>query len=223
MTPSGYAIWLYGSHARGVTDYASDLDVLVISNSSIRLNDLQRRASLSLDNAAVSRYTWTETETMAGYGSLFLQHIRLEGTPLYESPEHVGSLARILNGMGQYAFEDRDIRGFQRVLDDVAESLGSNTREVFEYAVLGTLIRHSSILGCWLLGTPEFGRYEAVTKFVRLRNLRPDIAHDFPELYHYRLYSEHRVKRPGGCAVSLVEWLGRAHQLVDSLSELAHE
>ena len=223
MTPISYAIWLYGSHARGVADYVSDLDVLVISNSSIRLKDLQRRASLSLDNVAVSRYTWTEAETMAGYGSLFLHHVRLEGTPLYESPDHVGSLARILNSMGQYAFADRDIRGFQRVLDDVAESLGSNTLEVFEYTVLGTLIRHSSILGCWLLGTPEFGRYEAVTKFVRLRNLRPDIAQDFPELYQYRLYSEHRVKTPGVCAVSLTDWLERAHHLVHSLSELANE
>ena len=223
MTPTGYAIWFYGSHARGVADRISDLDVLVISNSGIRMPELQRRVPLSLDNAAISRYTWTETERMAECGSLFLHHIRLEGVPLYESPDQTGSLARMLNGMGQYVFAARDIRGFQQVLDDVAESLRSNTLELFEYAVLGTLIRHSSILGCWLLGTPEFGRYEAVTKFVRLRNLRPDIAQDFPELYQYRLYCEHRVKTPGVCTVSLTDWLTRAHRLVHSLSELADE
>ena len=181
------------------------------------------RVSVAVDKAAVSRYTWRETEKIFRYGSLFLHHLRLEGRPLYESPNDVGVLKRMLNSIGDYTFADRDILGFQQFLEDVSESLDSETLEVYEFAVLGTLIRHASILGCWLLGKPEFGRYEAVNKFIRARGIHNNIAKNFADLYQYRLYSENRVNKPRVCTVSLTEWLGRANQVVRSLSELANE
>ena len=221
MTTEPYAMWLYGSHARGVADHLSDLDILVVSNSEVERAELQRNAPFCLTGASVSLYGWSEVEEMARYGSLFLQHVRLEGIPLFESPCLGGELQEVLKGVGEYAFFRRDVRGFRQVFEDVSESLNSSKWEVFELALLGTLIRHASILGCWLLGQPRFGRYDAVSTFVHLRGFEERTAEEFSDLYGYRLYIEGRIEQPPLRAVSPNHWLARAHEITLGLSELA--
>ena len=130
MTTAGYAVWLYGSHARGVPDGQSDIDVLVAADRSRSTDEILQELPVSMKFASVSLYTWDELSAMASYGSLFLQHLKLEAYPLYESPSRRGKLRELLEGLRDYEFANRDIRGFKTVLDDVEEALDNEEEEV---------------------------------------------------------------------------------------------
>ncbi len=224
MSAERLAVWLYGSRARGDEDGLSDLDVFVVDAQDTQIDDLQAAVPTQLDAATISRYSWPEIHAMAKYGSLFLHHLRLEGSPLYESPSCIGTLSSILATLGDYQHASRDLEGFRTVLADVRESLATGGVDVFEMSVLATVIRHCSILGCWLLGQPSFGRTEPVVRIVATLRLATSISVGFPALYKYRLYSDKRLDRsclPTGLSVD--KWLGRAEALVSNVEDLAHE
>ena len=112
------AVWLYGSHARGDADALSDVDVLVVSESSdepvsIDCIDLPSR------QLSVTRYTWTEIDGMVDAGSLFLRHLQMEGQPASETLLAKGRLDSSLARLGPYRMARRDVRGFEEVLSDV--------------------------------------------------------------------------------------------------------
>lgn len=221
MNADGHAIWLYGSHARGIPDCHSDLDILVVAEHSMNLGEIQQHVPLASNGASVSHYSWDEIARMARYGSLFLQHLKLEAVPLHESPSRRGSLRRVLVELGDYRLAQRDLRGFHAVVDDVAEALDCNEEETYELAVLATVIRHSTILGCWLLKQPVFGRVEPVSRFVKLRGLGSLVEKDFPDLYRYRLYIDGRIGREHLSNLSGRQWLEIARRVVESVEDLA--
>lgn len=215
------AIWLYGSHARGDADADSDVDLFVASDEDIPGHNIEAEAGPLASRGSVSRYSWFEVQGMAAYGSLFLQHLRLEGRPLYESYDQRGRLAAILSMMGGYRLADRDLRGFRAVLEDVAGSLGSGGPEIFELSVLGTVLRHASILGCWLLRRPAFGRTEPVARLVASTGLASTISIGFPDLYCFRLFVDGRL--PRGMLPPLPEpvwWLRRAREVAACVEAL---
>lgn len=223
MSAAGYAVWLYGSHARGVADSHSDLDILVAADDLTNISEIEGYVPFAMDGASVSRYTWNEITRMAEYGSLFLQHLKLEAVPLYETPSHRGILRGVLDELADYELAQRDLRGFQAVLVDVAEALDGKEEETYELAVLGTVIRHSTILGCWLLKQPSFGRLEPVSRFVGLRGIENVVESEFPDLYRYRLYTDGRVGRDSLPKLSGRRWLKRARHVVASVEELTRE
>ena len=223
MKPPAYAVWLYGSHARGVVDSCSDLDILIATDTLTSIEEIQSNVPLKLNDASLTVYSWNEIKLMAEYGSLFLQHLKLEAVPLYESPSHRGVLRRLLGKMPDYKLARRDIRGFRVVLEDVAEALSDGGQKEYELSVLATVIRHSSILGCWLLNQPSFGRLEPVSCFISSQNIESVVGSEFPILYDYRLYADGRVER--GCLqqVSANGWLKGASDVVESVEELTRE
>ena len=77
MNAAGYAVWLYGSHARGVPDCHSDLDILVAADHLTNIGEIERHVPLALNGASVSRYTWNEISGMAKYGSLSSQQPKI--------------------------------------------------------------------------------------------------------------------------------------------------
>lgn len=218
-----YAIWLYGSHARGNADPYSDLDIFVAADDEIDIECLRHRTSLTITNASISRYTWGDISRMVQYGSLFLQHLKTEAVPLYETPFRQGALREMLDQMGDYSFASKDIQGFQVVLDDIEEGLEDGDKSIYELAVLGTVIRHASILGCWLLRRASFGRYDAVSKFAALRGIKNLAQGEFSNLYDYRLYANGRIAKESLRMVSEIQWLDRARVIVASVEELVHE
>lgn len=223
MNSSPCAVWLYGSHARGIVDSRSDLDILVATDASKSMGEIQANVSKDINGASLTTYSWNEIRQMAEYGSLFLQHLKLEAFPLYESASHRGTLRRVLDDMGDYKHARRDIRGFKVVLEDVVEALGSGGSERYELSVLATIVRHSAILGCWLLNQPSFGRLEPVSHFAAFRNLESVVGTEFPQLYDYRLYADGRVGSNCLRAISGGRWLYRARDVVESVEELTHE
>lgn len=215
----GWSVWEYGSVARGDADRLSDFDVLVVGPETGELGTVMSAAGLGFDRASISRYSWDEIVGMAGYGSLFLHHVRLEGRPLYENDACRGRLRTVLDELGEYTLARRDVQGFKTVLGDVAESLRYGGAKAFELSVLGTVIRHGAILGCWLLGNPTFGRLAPVESFAAAAGLAVNMA-DFERLYMYRLYCDGRLQRSTLRPVAAEVWLHRAQRLVEGLEDI---
>ena len=211
-------IWLYGSHARGDFDGRSDVDLLYVSDRV----DLAATAAVGVrpkEDSVVSLYSWHEIEAMAEYGSLFLHHLRIDGQPVYESPQCTGRLEKRLSRLGQYQLASRDLLGFRRVVDDVLMSLSDGQASLrYELSVLGTVVRHAAILGCALNGSYCFSRIEPVEKMISLGALPKHWAEEFAGLYDYRLLVDGRIQ---GCAtpsMALAQtWCSRAEALLDVL------
>lgn len=157
-------VWLYGSVARDSYNEQSDLDILVLprDTSPVELasviQDLPQREFCS-----VTSYSWDEVARMAEYGSLFLVHLRSEGRLLHEDGSG-RSLQAILDELPPYTRTRRELRGFGMALDDGLENLQEGGDVRFELGVVGRVIRHASILTCYLAGDPTFDRTTSITK-----------------------------------------------------------
>jgi hypothetical protein len=196
VTRDTSSVWLYGSSARGDSDEFSDLDVVVVGQD--REIDDKFRAFLhnfGIPQAALSRYTWAEIEGMSTYGSLFLQHLKSEGCPIVEGCHVRGRLNNILRRLGRYSRARQDLRAFQMGLTEARQSLLTGGSLPFELSVLATIVRHSCILGCYLIGQPTFGRSEPVRVICNEWHLPPGISQDYQYLYQYKLLAETRVSQ----------------------------
>lgn len=223
MSPKGWAIWSYGSLARGDSDNLSDDDILLVGPLQDQPAKALKRAGLDSRKLSISRYSWREIIRMAEYGSLFLHHIRLEGHPVHEANGCSGVLRRILRGLGDYKHTKRDIQGFRSVLADVRDSVNRGGCIVFELSVLATVIRHMSILGCWLVGKAQFGRVVPVMVFAGAVGIDDQAVCRFSSLYMYRLYCDDRIQREKLPVLFFSEWIRLAETLVDQLEKVADE
>jgi hypothetical protein len=188
-------LWLYGSEARGDCDDLSDCDLLFVADSEVTSRDIPPECRDLLATGTVSRYDWKEIEGMAKYGSLFLHHLRLEGRCLGASSTRPLSLRTLLNQLAPYQRVKSDVRAFHTTVDDIRQSLEDGGSLKFELSVLATVVRHASILGCYVSGYPTFGRLRAVEMVVDLWQLDPWIKSSFAELYAYRLFADRRLPR----------------------------
>jgi hypothetical protein len=191
-TSSDYVVWLYGSHARGDDDWLSDIDIFVAVDG----NSAFKHPTIPADaRTSVSRYTWTEVEAMAAYGSLFLHHLCSEGRSLAGTARGTARLEALFRNLPPYQLYHRDIRAFRAALADASEAGVRGSSPTFELSVLGTVVRHSSVLACYLLGTPSYGRREAIG--VASRGLGVgELAAVFEELYSFRLHADGRCPPP---------------------------
>ena len=167
-------VWLYGSVARDAYTEHSDLDILVLPRGATDLglhsviDGLPRHEFCS-----VTSYTWDEVARMAEYGSLFLVHLRAEGRILYKEGSGSG-LQAILDSLSPYTRYDRELRGFAMALNDGLENLRDGGDIPFELGVAGRVIRHASILACYLAGDPKFDRTASITSAFRLTGMTAD-------------------------------------------------
>ncbi|HEY6731095.1 MAG TPA: nucleotidyltransferase domain-containing protein [Solirubrobacterales bacterium] len=214
---SSAEIWLYGSAARGDQDEASDVDVLVASDRPLTADELRLPVEGPI---SLSRYGWRELEHMAGYGSLFLHHLKLEGRPLREQPER--RLRVILSELGEYQRADLELSSFRQVLDDVEHSLEGDFSAAYELSVIATAARHAAILGCYLLGEPDFGRSSAFRALLpRLGYSTPE-TESFVQLYCFRRAEDwgEPVDQPDFTA-DVSSWVTRVRSLIDEVGDLS--
>jgi len=216
-----FAVWVYGSQARGDWDELSDLDILVVGQEpeSIPYETWNRDGS----PPSVSHYNWGEIEIMAAYGSLFLHHVNLEGRPLSECGGGHSRLERLLRTLPPYQLYRRDIRAFQKTVLDVATSSTAGSTPEFELSVLGTVVRHAAVLACYLLGSPCFGRTAAVERAAIGLGLNREYLQEFAQLYQFRLSEDGRCQAPFKPSWKDVEeWSKSAFELVEYLGRAAH-
>jgi hypothetical protein len=216
-------LWLYGSVARGTHSVRSDLDVLAVGDTPIDPGLLERAVQglPQSDYLSVRQYTWSEVEGMAAYGSLFLLHLRLEGRQLHPV-EPTRRLRRMLATLPCYSLVDRDLSGFLESIDDVEWSLADGGDPVFELGVLATVIRHCSILACYMLGQPTFEVARSIpSAFCAVGHHA--LAEEATKLYAFRLTTARGYPIPVRPSTHYAaEWADRARDFVHRVGAL-HE
>jgi len=211
--------WLYGSTARGDRDRASDVDILIAGDDDV---DVGALGLSELGELSVTQYTWEELRTMAGYGSLFLHHLRLEGRPLIESDGR--EMASLLCTLGPYTRAEQELDCFRQVVDDVDRALDRDHSVSFELSVVATAARHAAILGCYLIDEPDFGRDSAFRRLLpRLGYTGVDVEAAI-ELYKFRRADDEG--RPPDVAASTDDaraWVAKVRKLIDQVRNLTHD
>jgi len=220
MIMSEYAIWLYGSHARRDHDCYSDIDIFIVGKPNIDeiLNQLEFRRS----EISVSQYQWKEVAAMARYGSLFLQHLKLEGRPLILSLEGDERLKHLLRTLRPYQHIDRDIRAFTKCVDDIRKGVEKGSTPVFEMSVIATVLRHSAVLASSLIGSPKFGRLEPFQFVAKLWGFPDMVIREFERVYQFRLHEDGRASLPFDPSERDVRlWVSQASNFLTLLKEEA--
>ena len=214
------AIWLYGSSARGDADAQSDFDVFIASDEPLSVERIVAITQADRTRLAASHYNWAEIDGIAAYGSPFLHHLSAEGHCVAEGVVVLGRLRKILDSLGPYLRAGNDLHAFRTALQDVRKSLDCGGSVPFELSVLGTTLRHASILGCFVSGRPCFGRLQAVQRVAELWGLDPVTSYSFESLYRYRLWAVRRKPAPQEISRSeAFRWCDRLQELLDKLEE----
>lgn len=220
MIARGSEIWLYGSYARGDFDERSDIDVLVVGpHTPDMLTTLSRRFGHRL---SVSAYTWEEIAKMKKDGSLFLLHLHREGRFLESSSGEESLLAGQLEALPSYRHVVRDLRSFVEAVDDVAESISFDFSLAFELSILATVFRHASVLGCYVIGQPTFGRNRPVLTFGCHAGLDKKLMNQILGLYEFRLESARGSGLLDGFEwdqSSVEEWINTAYCYLELVKE----
>jgi len=210
-------MWVYGSAARGDADELSDIDLLVVADPDERPDAPPSIAGTA--GVSVSRYAWDEIESMIGYGSLFLHHLKQEGRPIVE--QDPPRLRRLLEQLPRYQRADQELDSFSQVVADVRDALSGDYSPQFELAVLATAARHSVILGCYLIGDPRFGRGEPFRVLLpRLGYTAGEIS-AFQRLYTYRLAENRAEIAPLDQRDDVMTWATRVATLIEQVKSLA--
>lgn len=213
------SVWLYGSSSRGDTDLLSDVDILVIGESIKNFRSIQKIIPKGLKVSNLNFYSWKEIKSMAQYGSLFLHHLRLEGKCIYEGKHTKNKLLHIFSNLGKYKKASSDLKSFSKVIEETKQSLVLNDMLFFDLAVLATVIRHCSILGCWFLNKPCFKRIEPVKHIVKELNMKNLTIGEYSDLYRYKFYIEQRIDKTAiqNIRISPEKWIENSEIIVSGV------
>lgn len=218
MSNGMHVVVLFGSRARGDCDDFSDEDVLVVTD------DTSSREFHKPDVTPVV-HDWREFQAMRDYGSLFLLHLQLEARVLSGTDAGKREYRTLTSSLPNYCRAASDIRIFERALLDASESISRGDGSVwFEMSSVATVCRHACILGCYLLGYPDFGRYSAVQSFCERTGVGAELASVFPALYGYRM----EITR--GCAPeaadmsaeAAISWCDKVSDLLSEVKNVAN-
>ncbi len=205
---------LYGSAARGDSDHLSDVDVLWIADEETSVPE-----ALLPRSAQVSHYDWAEWEEMVRTGSIFLQHLKSESDVLWSAGSGESRYFDTFSALPPYAHVQRDFDAFAESLDSIEAGLRDPDGVVeFELSALAMVVRHLSILVCYLLGKVNFSRLQSLEIATRATGVASGVQADFEYLYGFRMYALGRTEIcpsiPERERVNM--WIDESRQLVEA-------
>ncbi len=109
----------------------------------------------------------------------------------------------MLASLRPYQLAARDLSAFRATVCDVEAGLRAGLPPCFEIAVLGGVARHASVLGCYLAGSPTFGR-NSITRAAELFGMRA-VQKNLVLAHRFRLFEEGQCDAPGEVSQADVE------------------
>lgn len=193
-----YVVLLYGSAARGDADDLSDRDILRVDDSA---------------HVSDCAYSWDDLHKMHAYGSLFLQHLKLEAKVLDSDPLGAARWAELMKTLPPYDRCIQDLSAFSLVASDIEDALrvGDSALQ-YESAVAARLVRHLSILMCYIAKSPNFTRYGCVNAASSEYGLMTPEILTFRELYS----ALNQPKHFDSTAACVLEWVRFARSLISA-------
>lgn len=203
---------LYGSAARGDSDELSDVDVLIIAEAEAIIPK-----SVLPRGAQVSEYDWSEWQELARTGSIFLHHLRGESRVLWSVGQGAARYEASLLALPDYAHVERDFNAFEEAIESIGHEIEDEGASIeFEISALAMIVRHLSILICYLADEVNFSRVQSLRMAADITGAASSLRDDFDYIYEFRLFSLGRTdKRPAIPSHERVKlWIDESRNLI---------
>lgn len=178
---------IYGSVARNEADNNSDIDIFALVEDS--LTEFEKEMVIdkicpliSGKEINVSLYTKEVFNKMSKDGSLFLWHLKKEGKYLFNKNNE-----DIFINLANFNAYQKNMELYRDIFNSVQESFEKNGINSYDLSMLFFLCRNLSILTCFKIGEPKFGRYSAYESLTKFLNFEPIIHSDFMYLSKWRI------------------------------------
>jgi hypothetical protein len=122
IKPPFRALFLYGSHARGDAQEASDVDILQVTPT--------HSAPYAIGRVNVTCYTLEQLLRLARQGALFARHVVEEALPLADPSDLLGTLRSAYVSPSDYRGVKREVCGCAPLLDVTELQFSENAKGV---------------------------------------------------------------------------------------------
>jgi predicted nucleotidyltransferase len=186
---------LVGSVARGDARPDSDIDLLIIATQPLNRSTLLQRlpAPLRRENWSFLIYTDTAWLGDAQDGSLFLEHVRLEGETLYDPDGVIEQALEALSRRGPDA--DAELRRRLRQLRLYRDLARLNGQHLFALSHLYAVGKAVAIARCAQLGKTTFVKDDALAS---MAELRPELSEEAEVISRLRPFYDRTGGRYSG-------------------------
>src|SRR5699024_2733499 len=167
------AIMLFGSKARSDSDIYSDTDIFILIEDNLNQTRKQKiintvKLAINLNDVNVSIYTSKIFRKMAEDGSMFLWHLKIEGKYLYKKNN-----IDIFNSLKDFNRYKKNYTLYNELFIDAKESILKNGINAYDLSMLFFVSRNVSLLTCFKLNNPKFGRYSVYQGVINHLNFEP--------------------------------------------------
>lgn len=212
----------FGSHARNDQDQYSDKDICIFVDHFERKEEVIDQVKkiinpLNINNCDFIIHDEEAFNFMLDRGSLFLWHLKLECTANYGS-EYYNKKIKTLNTFDNYQYKLEHYLNLFYDLKEARHLLPEIT--YFDYSVMFTVIRNLSILVCYKINNPQFGRTNA---FHLLIKEFPDIMFskdDYSHLLEYKLSYERGHHLPKTKSVTFNSFISKTEDLIKQVKKI---
>jgi predicted nucleotidyltransferase len=178
---------IYGSMARNDADNNSDIDIFALVEDSLTEFEKEKVIDkicslISGKEINVSLYTKEVFNKMSKDGSLFLWHLKKEGKYLFNKNNE-----DIFINLANFNAYQKNMELYSDLFNSIQKSFGENGINSYDLSMLFFLCRNISILTCFKIGKPNFGRYSAYETLTKYLNYEPISYSDFIYLSKWRI------------------------------------
>ncbi|MFK4292935.1 nucleotidyltransferase domain-containing protein [Bacillus sp. RC250] len=180
------SVVLFGSTAREDGDEYSDVDIflLVEDVTQSRIEEIidTVKSELGYKNIGISLYRKSIYNKLLLEGSMFLWHLKLEGKIIYSRENLI--LFKDLKPFNNY---NKNLSTYENLYIQTKKSLKINGINAFDLSQLFFICRNVSLLACFKLGYPTFGRETVYSKLVNCIGVYPIDWDNYIYLSKWRL------------------------------------